>query len=260
VEHVSGATLDPLADVQLINDELAIKDLAVLEKLDARLKKRDAGSREREIAQQAADVLGNGGDLAALRASLTASGDRALFDSLRLLSAKPQILVCNVGENDVANGGNELSRRITDKYENSVVMSGKLESDIASMEMSKGDASAMLAEFGVKTSGFNVLVGAAMRHLRLATYYTVGPEEARSWLFADGSTAAQCAGIIHTDFEKKFVKAEVISFDDLVKHGGEAAAKSAGALRFEGPKVCYACCVCLSFINVALSKTKVYCK
>ena len=159
----------------------------------------------------------------------------ALYD-LHLMTLKPVIYVCNVDENSILED-NEYVRTVREiaLKENSevVVISGKMESEIASLESAE-ERKEFLESVGLEESGLNPLVRAAYKALGLRTFFTAGEDEDRAWTFHEGSTAPECAGIIHTDFQKGFIKAEVYSFDDLVKYGSELKVREAGRLRLEG--------------------------
>jgi ribosome-binding ATPase YchF (GTP1/OBG family) len=264
VEHVSGA-LNPLDDIQLINDELALKDMQNLEKAEQRMKKRTDEATKRDFALKVLNAVGQGSEqFDKFRSALNAA-ERDLLDSFSLLSMKPQLIIVNVSDEAIANGGNELSRQVLSKYPQAIMLCGKLEADMNDMSLSDADAAAMLHDFGVKVNAYDNVINSAMKLLNLQTFYTVGPQEvfwflvfvchclasciesnrfirssqARSWLFRRGDTAPKCGSLIHTDFEKKFVRVEVIAYDDFVQCGGEAAAKAAAKLRIEGPPNSY---------------------
>jgi GTP-binding protein YchF len=153
----------------------------------------------------------------------------------QLLTAKPVLYVCNVDEGDAATG-NTLSAKVEDKAEAegavSVVISAAIEAEIATLPPEERDA--FLADLGLEETGLNRMIHAAYRLLGLITFYTAGPKEARAWTVHKGARAPEAAGEIHTDFERGFIRAETISFDDFVRCGGEAGARDAGKLRSEG--------------------------
>tara|TARA_A100001391_G_scaffold53249_2_gene32470 strand:+ start:9985 stop:11085 length:1101 start_codon:yes stop_codon:yes gene_type:complete len=237
IQHVSNK-VDPLADAEVVETELMLSDLESLEKrVDNAKRRATAGDKE---GKALASVLGQALDL--LRegkpARLTQpNGDdeERLFEQAQLLTAKPVLYVCNVGEGDAATG-NELSAKVFEKAAaegaQAVVVSAAIESEIVAMEPE--DRAEFLAELGLEESGLARVIRAGYELLGLKTFFTVGPKEARAWTFHDGARAPQAAGEIHTDFERGFIRAETIAFDDYITLGGESGAREAGKLRQEG--------------------------
>ena len=237
IQHVSNR-VDPIADAEVVETELMLADLESLEKrVDNAAKRATAGDKEAKIL---ASVLGQALDL--LRdgkpARLVEPNDEEearAFRQAQLLTAKPVLYVCNVGEDDAANG-NALSDKVFEKAAaegaQAVVVSAAIESELVAMEPE--ERGEYLAELGLEESGLARVIRAGYQLLGLKTFFTAGPKEARAWTFPEGATAPQAAGEIHTDFEKGFIRAETIAYDDYVDLGGEAAAKDAGKLRQEG--------------------------
>src|SRR6478735_7569747 len=237
VTHVEGR-VDPIADAETVETELMLADLDSLERRVPNLvKKAQQGDKEAKIE---ASVLNQALEL--LRASkparLTQPKDAEEAKALQraqLLTAKPVLYVCNVDEGDAAEG-NALSARVFEKAaaENAeaVVVSAAIEAEIATM--APEDRGEFLAELGLEETGLARVITAGYKLLHLLTFFTVGPKEARAWTVHAGATAPQAAGEIHTDFEKGFIRAETIAYDDFVSLGGEAGAKDAGKLRQEG--------------------------
>jgi hypothetical protein len=237
VTHVEGK-VDPIADAETVETELMLADLESLEKRVPNFEKKAAqGDKEAKIA---ASVLGQALDL--LRegkpARLTEPKDeeeRRVFDQAQLLTAKPVLYVCNVDEGDAA-AGNALSARVFDKAKaegaEAVVVSAAIEAEIATME--PADRAEFLADLGLEETGLARVIRAGYKLLHLLTFFTVGPKEARAWTVEKGAKAPQAAGEIHTDFERGFIRAETIGYDDYVALGGEAGARDAGKLRQEG--------------------------
>ena len=161
--------------------------------------------------------------------------EAALFEQAQLLTAKPVLYVCNVAEEDAADG-NALSQRVFEKAADegaqAVVVSAAIESELVSMEPE--DRGEYLAELGLEESGLARVIRAGYQLLGLNTFFTAGPKESRAWTFPKGAKAPQAAGEIHTDFQKGFIRAETIAYDDYIALGGEAGAKDAGKLRQEG--------------------------
>ena len=237
VTHVEGR-VDPIADAETVETELMLADLDSLERRVPNLiKKAQQGDKEAKIE---ASVLGQALEL--LRASkparLTEPKDaeeaRAL-QRAQLLTAKPVLYVCNVNESDAAEG-NTLSARVSDKAtaENAkaVVVSAAIEAEIATLAAEEREA--FLADLGLQETGLTRVIRAGYELLGLITFFTAGPKEARAWTTHKGAKAPEAAGEIHTDFERGFIRAETIAFDDYVKFGGESGARDAGKLRSEG--------------------------
>jgi GTP-binding protein YchF len=237
VTHVEGK-VDPIADAETVETELMLSDLESLEKrVPNYVKKGQQGDKEAKIA---ASVLGQALEL--LRegkpARLTVPKDeeeKRVFAQAQLLTSKPVLYVCNVDEGDAANG-NALSARVFEKAKaegaEAVVVSAAIEAEIATMPSE--DRGEFLAELGLEETGLARVITAGYKLLHLLTFFTVGPKEARAWTVHAGAKAPQAAGEIHTDFERGFIRAETIAFDDYVALKGEAGARDAGKLRQEG--------------------------
>ena len=237
VTHVEGK-VDPIADAETVETELMLSDLESLEKRVPNLiKKGQQGDKEAKVA---ASVLGQALDL--LRegkpARLTQPKDEEElrhFELAQLLTAKPVLYVCNVDEGDAAEG-NALSTRVFDKAKaegaEAVVVSAAIEAEIATLD--PADRSAFLADLGLTETGLARVIRAGYSLLDLITFFTAGPKEARAWTVHKGAKAPQAAGVIHTDFERGFIRAETIAFHDYVTLGGESGAREAGKMRQEG--------------------------
>ncbi|MBY8828611.1 redox-regulated ATPase YchF [Hephaestia mangrovi] len=237
IQHVDNK-VDPIADAETVETELMLADLESLEKRVPNFAKKAAqGDKEAKIA---ASVLGQALDL--LRegkpARLTEPKDEEearVFGQAQLLTAKPVLYVCNVNEEDAANG-NDYSARVFDKAKaegaEAVVVSAAIEAEIATMEPE--DRKEFLADLGLEETGLARVIRAGYKLLHLLTFFTVGPKEARAWTVEAGAKAPQAAGVIHTDFERGFIRAETIAYDDYVALGGESGAREAGKLRQEG--------------------------
>lgn len=237
IQHVANH-VDPLADAEVVETELMLSDLESLEKRVENAKRRATGGDKE--AKALASVLGQALDL--LRdgkpARLVEPNDdeeAALFEQAQLLTAKPVLYVCNVGESEAAEG-NELSAKVFAKAETenaqAVVVSAAIEAELVAMDAE--DRAEYLAELGLSESGLARVIKAGYTLLGLQTFFTAGPKESRAWTFPSGAKAPQAAGEIHTDFEKGFIRAETISYADYVELNGEAGAKEAGKMRQEG--------------------------
>jgi GTP-binding protein YchF len=237
VTHVDGR-VDPVADAETVETELMLADLESLERRVPNLvKKAQQGDKD---AKAEATVLSQALEL--LRASkptrLAQSKDTEeakALDRAQLLTAKPVLYVCNVDESD-AGSGNALSQRVFAKAsaENAgaVVISAAIEAEIATLPVEERDA--FLSDLGLSETGLNRMIHAAYALLGLITFYTAGPKESRAWTVRRGARAPEAAGEIHTDFERGFIRAETIGYDDYIHCGGEAGARDAGKLRSEG--------------------------
>jgi GTP-binding protein YchF len=236
VTHVEGR-IDPLADIETIETELMLSDLDSLEKrVDALSKKAKGNDKE---AKETLDLVNRA--LVLLREGKPARvmerkpEEERAFRMLGLLSSKPVLYVCNVEEGSAAEG-NEYSRKVEEKAKAegsvAVVISAKIESEIA--VLGPDERKDYLDAMGLQEAGLDRLIRAGYALLNLVTYFTVGPKEARAWTVTRGSKAPQAAGVIHTDFERGFIRAETIAYNDFVGFGGEAGARDAGKLRLEG--------------------------
>lgn len=237
IQHVANK-VDPLADAEVVETELMLADLESLEKrVPAAAKRATGGDKE---AKAMASVLGQALELlrAGRPARLTEPKDdeeARLLRQAQLLTAKPVLYVCNVGEADAASG-NALSAQVFAKAAaegaEAVVVSAAIEAELAAMpESERGE---FLEALGLAESGLSRVIRAGYKLLGLKTFFTAGPKEARAWTFPAGAKAPQCAGIIHSDFERGFIRAETISYEDYIAFGGEAGAREAGRLRQEG--------------------------
>ncbi len=237
VTHVEGK-VDPIADAETVETELMLSDLESLEKrVPALAKKATQGDKEARVA---AAVLGKALDLlrAGNPARLTKIADAEEarhFAQAQLLTSKPVLYVCNVEESAAAEG-NALSARVFEKAAaegaQAVVVSAAIEADIATMPPE--DRAEFLSDLGLTETGLARVIRAGYALLDLITFFTCGPKESRAWTIPKGASAPQAAGAIHSDFERGFIRAETIAYDDYVACGGEAGARDAGKLRSEG--------------------------
>ncbi|MCB2110500.1 MAG: redox-regulated ATPase YchF [Defluviimonas sp.] len=236
VTHVEGR-IDPLADAETIETELMIADMESIERRLAGIARKIKGGDKEAVAQERLMKQA----LAALEAGrpartvTVAEDDRKAWDMLQLLTAKPVLYVCNVEEASAASG-NALSAKVArmagEQGAASVVISARIEEELA--QMPAEDAEMFLEEMGLHEAGLDRLIRAGYDLLGLQTYFTVGPKEARAWTIEKGTLAPQAAGVIHGDFERGFIRAETIAYDDYVAGKGEAGAREAGKFRVEG--------------------------
>ncbi len=236
VTHVEGR-VDPISDLDIIETELMLADLESLEKRISNLEKRAKGG-DKESATTLRLVNLALAQLNAGRPAFTAqvpAADEKAWRMLQLLTSKPALYVCNVDEDSAATG-NALSAKVLERATKdgakAVVISAKIESEIAMLDPE--ERTEFLETLGLEEPGLNRLIHEAYALLGLQTYFTVGPKEARAWTIPVGATAPQSAGVIHTDFEKGFIRAETIAYDDYVRLNGESGAREAGKLRAEG--------------------------
>jgi GTP-binding protein YchF len=236
ITHVEGK-IDPVADIETIETELMLADMDSLEKrvvsIEKKGKQGDKEAREMADLMNRALVLLREGKPA--RLVIRTAEEEKMFRGLGLLSSKPVLYVCNV-EESAADKGNEFSERVfaRAKLENAVavVVSAKIESEIAVLPLA--DQKDYLDAVGLEEPGLNRVIRAGYDLLHLVTYFTVGPKEARAWTITRGTRAPAAAGVIHTDFEKGFIRSETIGYADYVKNNGEVGAKEAGKFRLEG--------------------------
>ena len=239
VIHVDGS-VNPIRDKEIIDTELQLKDLDSIEKKIQKVEKmaKTGGDKEAKKTYDVLTVYKNHlleGKSA--RTAPVAEEDKEYIEDIWLLTAKPVLYVCNVDEGSVINGNAYVDKvKAVAKEEGAevLVISAQIEAEIAELE-SFEERQEFLGDLGLTESGVNKLIKAAYSLLNLATYFTAGVQEVRAWTITKGFTAPQAAGVIHTDFEKGFIRAEVIKYDDFVKYNGsEAAIKEAGKMGIEG--------------------------
>jgi GTP-binding protein YchF len=231
VVHVDGK-VDPRSDIEIIETELILADLQTLEKALPRLEKEARNSKDRkpvhEAAAAAQQVLNAGTTLFAAGGSV----DTALLRELNLLTIKPFLYVFNADESVLGDEARIAELRALVAPADAVFLDAKIEAEL--QELDDESAAELLESIGQHERGLDALARAGFHTLKLQTYLTAGPKEARAWVIHRGDTAPKAAGVIHTDFEKGFIKAEVVSFDELTAAGSMAAAKAAGKVRMEG--------------------------
>jgi hypothetical protein len=238
VTHVEGR-VDPLDDADTVETELMLADLESLERRRAALEKKAKGQDKEAKATLALIDIAlkylSEGKPARLALNEIPPAEHRAFRQLQLLTAKPALYVCNVDEASAATG-NAYSRRVEERFGAEggrvVIISAKIEAELAQLDESEREL--YLAELGLTEPGLNRLIAAGYRLLGLITYFTAGPKETRAWTIPEGTSAPAAAGVIHTDFEKGFIRAETIAFSDFVACGGEVGAKEAGKMRLEG--------------------------
>ena len=234
VIHVEGS-VDPERDIRIIEEELILKDLESVEKRVENLKKNAKGGdkdvlRQLNKVERQREYLENGNSARTFK-----EGDEETFRDLFLLSAKPVLYACNVPEEDVKSGNKFVDevKKIASLHVDEVVMfCAKIEAEIA--ELDEEEKEMFLSEMGIESAGLDRLIQAAYSELGLITYFTAGPKEVRAWTIEKGTKAPQAAGVIHSDFERGFIRAETISFEDYSSLGSEKAARDAGKMRQEG--------------------------
>lgn len=235
--HVENG-IDPIRDIEIINVELAISDLEIVNGRIARISKKAQTNRDKEALteletlQKAKDALEKG---IPLRLIEFTNEELLLLKNFNLITIKPMIYLANVSENEILNDNKYVN--IVEEYaknEGSITIKvcAKLESELS--ELNDADKLEMLKVVGIEESGLDKLIKTTYDILGLATYFTVGSDEVRAWTFRKGMNAKECAGIIHSDFEKGFIKAEVISYEDLIRYGSELKVRENGRARLEG--------------------------
>ena len=229
VVHVDGR-VDPRSDIEVIETELILADMQTLEKAIPRLEKEARNNKDRksllEAAVAAQAVLDSGKTL------FSAGADATVLRELNLMTTKPFLYVFNADESVLTDEARKAELRELVAPADAVFLDAKIESEL--IELDDESATELLESIGQTEPGLDALARAGFHTLNLQTYLTAGPKESRAWTIHRGDTAPKAAGVIHTDFEKGFIKAEVVSFDDLVEAGSMAAAKAAGKVRMEG--------------------------
>jgi len=236
VTHVEGR-VDPVADAETIETELMLADIESVEKRLQNITRKVRGGDKEAVQQErllktALEVLEEGRPARVVDVD---ADDLKAWRMLQLLTSKPVLYVCNVGEAE-ASEGNAQSAKVAEmaaaQGNSHVIISAQIEEEISQLD--REEAEMFLDEMGLKEAGLDRLIRAGYELLHLETYFTVGPKEARAWTIKSGTSAPKAAGVIHGDFEKGFIRAETIAFDDFVGLGGEGPAKEAGKMRAEG--------------------------
>ncbi|MDK6298451.1 redox-regulated ATPase YchF [Staphylococcus caprae] len=237
VTHVSGR-VNPLDDIEVINMELVLADL---ESVDKRLPKIEKMARQKDktaemelrILTKIKEALEDGKPVRSIDFN---EDDQKWVNQAQLLTSKKMLYIANVGEDEIGDEDNDKVKAIREYAEKEdsevIVISAKIEEEIATLD--DEDKEMFLEDLGIEEPGLDRLIRTTYDLLGLSTYFTAGVQEVRAWTFRQGMTAPQCAGIIHTDFERGFIRAEVTSYDDYVEYGGENGAKEAGKQRLEG--------------------------
>jgi GTP-binding protein YchF len=236
ITHVEGR-IDPAADTDTVETELMLADLESLERRRVALEKRAKGQDKEAkamivLVDKALELLRAGKPA---RLAEIANEEQQMWSMLQLLTAKPILYVCNVDEESAAEGNafsKTVQKRAAAEGAVAVVISAKIEAELAGLD--EAERAEYLADLGLEEPGLNRLIRSGYELLQLLTYFTVGPKEARAWTITDGTKAPKAAGVIHTDFEKGFIRSETIGYEDYVTLGGETPCKEAGKMRLEG--------------------------
>lgn len=238
ITHVDG-TVNPVRDKEIIDTELQLKDLETVENRISKVQKQaqtggdKAAKRFYDILVRYKEALEQGKSARSVKLE---KEDAAIVKELMLLTNKPVLYVCNVDEASVVNGNEHVEavrNAVKDEDAEILVVAAATEADIAELDTYE-ERQMFLEEIGLSESGVSRLIKSAYKLLNLKTYFTTGEKESHAWTFTDGTKAPQAAGIIHTDFERGFIRAEVIKYDDYVKYGSEAACREAGKISVEG--------------------------
>ena len=238
ITHVDGS-VDPVRDKEVIDTELQLRDLETVEGRIPRIQKQaQAGDRDAkvqyEVLARYKEALSQGRN--ARSVELQNKDEERVAHDLFLLTSKPVLYVCNVDDASAVTGNayvDAVREAIKDENAQLLVVAAQTESEIAELDTYE-ERQMFLQEIGLQESGVNRIIKAAYALLNLETFLTAGPKEVRAWTFRKGSKAPQCAGVIHTDFERGFIRAEVIKYDDYIHYGSEAAVKEAGKMHIEG--------------------------
>ena len=236
--HVEGS-LDPTRDIEIVNYELILSDLEIVENRLSKIEKKATTSNDKDglyevaLLKKLKDILSEG---KMLRLEEFDEKESKLIKTYNLITNKPFIYLANVSEEDLLTNDNPYVNKVREyasKEKSSVVlMCAKIESELS--ELDEESKKEFLRDLGIQNSGLDSLIHNTYYLLGLKTFFTVGKDEVRAWTFKDGMTAPECAGLIHTDFQKGFIKAEVMSYDDLVQYGSEIKVKESGRARLEG--------------------------
>ena len=237
VTHVSGK-VDPISDADIIETELLLADLETVQKrITSIAKKANSGDKESKKALIVFEKIMKAiSDGIPARAIKHEEEDIHIVNTLQLLTAKPILYVCNVSESAAAKGNKfsiEVEELVNSRKAKMVIISAVIEEEISKLEDPE-DARLFLEDLGLEEPGLNRIISSGYNLLNLQTFFTVGPNETRAWTIPNGALAPQAAGKIHSDFEKGFIRAEIISYADYVKHNGEQGAKEAGKMKIEG--------------------------
>lgn len=237
VVHVDGS-VDPVRDKEIIDTELILKDLDTLEKRVDKFKKAAKGGNKEELrkVEFAQELIKHLEAMKPARSFEVAEDMEEAYRDMYLLTSKPILYVCNVDESSVLEGNEHTSRFkecVKDEKAEVILVSAGIEADIAELE-TKEERMEFVEEMGLEEPGVNRVIRASYKLLNLITYFTAGEKEVRAWTIIDGFKAPQAAGVIHTDFEKGFIRAEVIRYEDFISLGSEAAVKEAGKMNVEG--------------------------
>lgn len=237
ITHVDGS-VDPIRDKETIDIELQLKDLdTVTKRIEKSKKAAKAGNKdEQKVVEVLTAVTAHLEDLKNVRVMELDEKGQEIVDSLQLITAKPVLYLCNVDESDAKDGNHwveKVKESVKDEKAEVLVLAAQIEADINELETFE-ERQIFLEELGLTEPGVNRLIVSAYKLLDLETYFTAGVKEVRAWTIKKGSTGPQAAGVIHTDFEKGFIRAEVIKFEDFVTYGSESKCREAGKLNVEG--------------------------
>ena len=237
ITHVEGK-IDPIRDIEIINVELILSDLDIIENRISKIEKKAKSTKDKDVIMELNLMLKIKN---ALLKNIPArfleytNDELNIIKGFNLITLKPFIYVANISENEI-NENNEYVKKVID-YANKeksevIILCAKIEEELSELENTEKNL--FLSELGIDESGLDKLIKATYHLLGLCTFFTAGTDEVRAWTFKDGMKAPECAGIIHSDFQKGFIKAEIMSFDDIKKYGNEKNVKEAGKVRLEG--------------------------
>ncbi len=235
IVHVDGS-IDPVRDIEVIDLELILKDEETVANKLQRCQKKRFDKEAQAAIPTLEKIAAAFKDCKPARSLELSDEERSHVADCQLITIKPMLFVCNVGESDIGNGGNEFSKAVNEFAEShgakAIVICGKVEEELSQLD--DEERSMFMEEYGMKEPGLHTLVKAGYALLGLATYFTAGEKEVRAWQIQQGWSAPQAAGVIHTDFEAGFIRAEVAAYDDYIANSGEKGCRDVGKLRAEG--------------------------
>ncbi len=227
ITHINSK-IDPVEDLETIKTEIILSDLDVIQKKLEKSKKKLLSEKETRILEEKLTVLSKGDEI-----NFTNDEEKKLLSNIGLLSVKPRIIVCNVDEENVTNG-NDYTSKIKEKYPTEKIINICADIEDQLSGLNKSEKETFMVEIGLDKTGINKLIREGYDLLKLDTFFTSGPEESRAWTIEKNTTAPKAASVIHTDFEKNFIRAETITCEDFIKYGSTEKCRENGKLRIEG--------------------------
>ena len=227
ITHVNSE-INPISDLDIINTEIMLADIDIIQKKLEKNKKKLLSPKETEVLKEKLDILNKGNEI-----TISNEEERKILFSVGLLSIKPKIIVCNVDEESLSQG-NQYTKNVESKYSNEKVINICADIEDQIMGLDKEERETFMKDIGLNKTGLNKLIRNGYELLNLDTFFTSGPEESRAWTVKKNTLAPKAASVIHTDFEKNFIRAEAVSCEDFIKYGSSEKCKENGKLRIEG--------------------------